>query len=87
MWRGEIGIYCLELIVCVPYELCFQAESEVSSLHRRIQLLEEDLERAQERLTTALHKLEEAEKSADESERYRPHHTPLSLYAQGLLDY
>ena len=50
--------------------LCFQAESEVSSLGRRVQLLEEDLDRAQERLTTALHKLEEAEKSSDESERY-----------------
>ena len=42
----------------------------MSSLGRRVQLLEEDLDRAQERLTTALHKLEEAEKSSDESERY-----------------
>jgi DNA anti-recombination protein RmuC len=50
--------------------LCLQAESEVSSLGRRVQLLEEDLDRAQERLSTALHKLEEAEKSSDESERY-----------------
>ena len=46
--------------------LCLQAESEVSSLGRRVQLLEEDLDRAQERLSTALHKLEEAEKSSED---------------------
>jgi hypothetical protein len=32
---------------------CVQAEGEVAALNRRIQLLEEDLERSEERLATA----------------------------------
>lgn len=47
-----------------------QAESEVAALNRRIQLLEEDLERSEERLATATSKLAEASQAADESERY-----------------
>ncbi|MEQ2259142.1 hypothetical protein XENORESO_007518 [Xenotaenia resolanae] len=46
-----------------------QAEGEVTSLNRRLQLSEENLDRVQERLATALHKLDEVEKVADESER------------------
>ena len=46
-----------------------QAESEVAASNRRIQLLEEDLERSEERLLTATTKLAEASHSADESER------------------
>ena len=47
----------------------FQAEGEVAALNRRIQLLEEDLERSEERLNTATTKLAEASQAADESER------------------
>jgi len=45
------------------------AEGEVAALNRRIQLLEEDLERSEERLATATQKLAEASHAADESER------------------
>nr|XP_018918230.1 PREDICTED: tropomyosin isoform X26 [Bemisia tabaci] len=48
-----------------------RAESEVAALNRRIQLLEEDLERSEERLATATAKLAEASQAADESERQR----------------
>ncbi|GLJ59182.1 hypothetical protein SUGI_1496680 [Cryptomeria japonica] len=48
-----------------------QAESEVSSLNRRIQLLEDELERSEERLKVSSQKLEEASQMADEDERVR----------------
>ncbi|XP_050401695.1 tropomyosin-1 isoform X7 [Patella vulgata] len=46
-------------------------EAEAAGFSRRITLLEEDLERSEERLTSAQSKLEEASKAADESERGR----------------
>merc|ERR1719239_1488303 len=48
-----------------------EAEGEVAALNRRIQLLEEDLERSEERRATATQKLAEASHAADESERIR----------------
>ena len=59
-------VYANTLIIFV---LFFQAEGEVAALNRRIQLLEEDLERSEERLATATQKLAEASHAADESER------------------
>lgn len=47
----------------------FQAESEVAALNRKVQLIEEDLERSEERLNTATAKLTEASQAADESSR------------------
>ena len=57
-------------IFLASHYLSLQFESEVSGLNRRIQLLEEDLEKSEERLQSATEKLEEASKAADESERY-----------------
>ncbi|XP_021953048.1 tropomyosin isoform X7 [Folsomia candida] len=51
-----------------------RAEAEVAALNRRIQLLEEDLERSEERLNTATTKLAQASQAADESERIRKMH-------------
>ena len=49
----------------------------MSALQRRCQLVEEDLERSEERLGIASEKLEEASKAADESERYVHMHLTL----------
>ena len=63
-------LHALAEIFCeVIFFLFLQAESEVAALNRRIQLLEEDLERSEERLKIATQKLEEASQAADESER------------------
>jgi hypothetical protein len=44
-------------------------EGEVAALNRRVQLLEEDLERSEARLKIATEKLAEASAHTDESER------------------
>ncbi len=57
------------MILTSGFQFLLQAEGEVAALNRRIQLLEEDLERSEERLATATQKLAEASHAADESER------------------
>ena len=42
----------------------------MAALQRKVQLLEEDLEKTEERLVQATTKLNEASQAADESERY-----------------
>ena len=61
--------FILKMLRTWIYIYQFQAEGEVAALNRRIQLLEEDLERSEERLATATQKLAEASHAADESER------------------
>lgn len=56
-----------------------QAEAEASSLNRRLQLSEENLDRVHERLSAALLKLDEVEKAADESERWAQFKVILNL--------
>ncbi|XP_030752490.1 tropomyosin isoform X3 [Sitophilus oryzae] len=63
-----------------------RAESEVAALNRRIQLLEEDLERSEERLATATAKLAEASQAADESERQRKALEHRSLADEERMD-
>ena len=48
---------------------CLQAESEVAALNRKVQMIEEDLERSEERSGTATTKLAEASQAADEANR------------------
>lgn len=52
----------------------------MAALNRRIQLLEEDLERSEERLATATAKLAEASQAADESERWV--HTIVKIWIE-----
>jgi len=47
----------------------FKAESEVAALNRKVQMIEEDLERSEERSQAAASKLAEASQAADESQR------------------
>ena len=61
-----LNVLLVILLLILPLS---QAEGEVAALNRRIQLLEEDLERSEERLATATQKLAEASHAADESER------------------
>lgn len=46
-----------------------QAESVMATLNRKVQQIEEDLERSEERSTTAQQKLKEASEAADEANR------------------
>ena len=50
--------------------MILKAELEVSSLQRRVQLIEDDLEKTEERLNLATTKLNEASQAADDSDRY-----------------
>lgn len=59
----------IKLITLMIIFLFKQAELEVSALQRRVQLIEEDLEKTEERLNQATTKLNEASQAADESER------------------
>merc|ERR1712156_1289246 len=45
------------------------AEGEVAALNRRIQMLEEDLEKSEERLLIATQKLDQASTAADDNQR------------------
>nr|CAD7569626.1 unnamed protein product [Timema californicum] len=46
-----------------------KAESEMAAQNRKVQLIEEDLERSEERSNTALTKLAEASEAAEEAKR------------------
>jgi hypothetical protein len=58
---------------------CLQAEAEVASLNRRMVLLEEELDKLEERCKVATEKMEEATANCDESERYARHTTLLGM--------
>ncbi|KAK7009001.1 tropomyosin-1 isoform X3, partial [Biomphalaria glabrata] len=68
------------------FQVSQRLESDTAGLNRRIQLLEEDLERSEERLQSATEKLEEASKAADESERGRKVLESRSLADDERLD-
>ena len=67
-----------------------KAELEVSALQRRVQLIEEDLDKTEERLNQATTKLNEASQAADESERltkkkHYHHHVLCPLFTPKLI--
>lgn len=49
--------------------VCFQAETEVSSLTKELQQIEDELDAAESRLGSITEQLKQAEAQADESER------------------
>lgn len=53
----------------VDKQMFLKAESEVAALNRKVQMIEEDLERSEERSQAAASKLAEASQAADESQR------------------
>lgn len=57
----------------------------MTALSRRLQLSEDNLDQVQDRLTTALQKLSEVEKAADESERSDTPGTHLARFNLELL--
>jgi len=58
--------------VCDTDEVCvlIQVELEVESLNRRLRLVEDELEQSQTRLQTTQDQLHEANKVADETDRF-----------------
>lgn len=64
--RSEFQELVLTVLACF---LDRQAESEVAALNRKVQMIEEDLERSEERSGTATTKLAEASQAADEANR------------------
>lgn len=52
-------------------KICQDAEEEINALHRRLQLLEEDISRATERLKTSVDELDEVSATGNSNEKNR----------------